>query len=171
MVITLPANATYYTYALRLMFLNTTTTRTITDLCPIKLNSTINTIQTENGTASDFPIVTSTTGLFYNQSQTTWMHHWSQFISGTKGAGMMFTDNDNQRLYVFDTPTVKTGAINTDPIARKIELLPVNMSQVSLPNAFDVTWHGAVVTFDGTTPIYDQITRSGLWILVEYPPA
>ena len=83
----------------------------------------------------------------------------------------MFTDSDTQRLYVFDTQTVKTGAINTDPIAKKIELLPVNMPQVSLPNAFDVTWHGAVVTFDGTTPIYDQTTRSGLWILVEYPPA
>jgi hypothetical protein len=171
LVITLPANATYYTYALRLMFLNTTTTRTITDLCPIKLNSTINTIQTENGTASGYPTVTSTTGLFYNQSQTTWAHHWSQFISGTRGAGIMFTDNDNQRLYVFDTPTVKTGAINTDPVADKIELLPVTMSQVSLPNAFDVTWHGAVVTFDGTTPIYEQATRNGLWIIVEYPPS
>jgi hypothetical protein len=171
LVITLPANATYYTYALRLMFLNTTTTRTITDLCPIKLNSTINTIQTENGTAAGYPTVTSTTGLFYNQSQTTWAHHWSQFISGTKGAGIMFTDNDTQRLYAFDSPTVKTGAINTDPIADKIELLPVTMSQVSLPNAFDVTWHGAVVTFDGTTPIYEQATRNGLWVIVEYPPS
>jgi hypothetical protein len=33
----------------------------------------------------------------------------------------------------------------------------------------DVTWHGAVVTYDNTTPIYAS-DQSGLWILVEYPP-
>jgi hypothetical protein len=170
LVITLPANATYYTYALRLMFLNTTTTRTITDLCPIKLNSTINTIQTENGTAAGYPTATSTTGLFFNQSQTTWAHHWSQFISGTKGAGIMFADVENQRLYVFDSPSTKTGALMTNSSANKIELLPVTMSQISLPNAFDVTWHGAIVTFDGTTPIYKE-DKTGLWIIVEYPPS
>jgi len=174
LVITLPANATYYTYALRLMFLNTTTTRTITDLCPIKLTSTINTIQTENGTASGYPIVTNTTttGLFYNLSQAVWAHHWSQFISGTKGAGIMFTDVENQKLYVFDgIAGAKTGALRTNSTANKIELLPVVMSPVSLLNAFDVTWHGAIVTFDETTPIYEQATRNGLWIIVEYPPS
>jgi len=173
LVLTLPANATYYTYASRLMFLSTQRTRTITDLCPIKLTTTISLIQTENGTASGYPITTNTTGLFYNLSQTVWAHHWSQFISGTKGAGIMFTSIENQRLYVFDSVAgAKTGALKTDSSAKKIELLPVTMQQVSLPDAFDVTWHGAVVTFDGTTPIYaeGQGTKTGLWIVVEYPP-
>jgi hypothetical protein len=173
LVLTLPANATYYTYALRLMFLSTQQTRTITDLCPIKLTTTISLIQTENGTATGYPIVTNTTGLFYNLSQSVWAHHWSQFISGTKGAGIMFTNVENQRLYVFDSPSTKTGALKTDSGAKKIELLPVTMSQISLPNAFDVTWHGAIVTFDGTTPIYkeDLGTKTGLWVIVEYPPS
>jgi hypothetical protein len=66
----------------------------------------------------------------------------------------------------------KTGALKTDLGAKKIELLPVTMQQMSRPNAFGVTWHGAVVTFDGTTPIYaeDQGTRTGSWIVAEYPP-
>ena len=47
------------------------------------------------------------------------------------------------------------------------------VQQTGLPNAFDVTWHGAVVTFDGMTPIYaeDQGTRTGMWIVAEYPPS
>jgi hypothetical protein len=173
LVLTLPANVTYYTYALRLMFLETSTTRTITDLCPINLMTSISLIQTENGTAGGYPSVTNTTGLFYNLSQTVWAHHWSQFISGTKGAGIMLTDTDNRRLYVFDTGVAKTGALKTDSSAKKIELLPVTMSQVSLPGAFDVTWRGAVVTFDGTTPIYkvDGGVKTGLWVTVEYPPS
>lgn len=176
LVLTLPANVTYYTYALRLMFLSTQHTRTITDLCPISLNAPISLIQTENGTASGYPIVTNTTttGLFYNLSQAVWAHHWSQFISGTKGAGIMFTDVENQKLYVFDgIAGAKTGALRTNSTAKKIELLPVTISQFSLPGAFDITWHGAIVTFDGTTPIYkeDQGTKTGLWIIVEYPPS
>jgi hypothetical protein len=172
LVLTLPANVTYYTYALRLMFLSTQHTRTITDLCPISLNTSISLIQTENGTASGYPVATNTTGLFYNLSQAVWEHHWSQFISGTKGAGIMFANVENQRLYIFDSPSTKTGALKTDSGTNKIELLPVTMSQISLPNAFDVTWHGAIVTFDGT-PIYkeDQGTKTGLWIIVEYPPS
>jgi hypothetical protein len=173
LVLTLPANVTYYTYTLRLMFLSTQRPRNITDLCPISLSAPINLIQTENGTASGYPIVTNTTGLFRNFTQAIWAHHWSQFISGTKGSGMMFTDVENQRLYVFDTAVIKTGVLKTDSNAEKIELLPVAMSQVNLPNAFDVTWRGAVVTFDGTTPIYkeDQGSKTGLWIIVEYPPS
>jgi len=172
LVITLPANATYYTYALRLMFLSTTQTRNITDLCPISLSTPINVIQTENGTTAGYPTVTNTTGLFYNYSQAVWAHHWSQFISGTKGSGIIFTDTDNQKLYVFDSPGTNRGALKTDSVADKIELLPVTMSPFSLPSAFDVTWHGAIVTFDGT-PIYkeDQGTKTGLWIIVEYPPS
>ncbi|MEM3442083.1 MAG: hypothetical protein QXV09_07355, partial [Candidatus Bathyarchaeia archaeon] len=39
-VITLPANATYYTYQLRMIFLDSTERpRTITDLCPIQINA------------------------------------------------------------------------------------------------------------------------------------
>ena len=36
-IIALPANSTYYTYNLRLMFINSAQARTITDLCPLKL--------------------------------------------------------------------------------------------------------------------------------------
>ncbi|HVP26565.1 MAG TPA: hypothetical protein VMT26_02735 [Candidatus Bathyarchaeia archaeon] len=170
-VITLPANATYYTYKLRLMFVQTTQTRSITDLCPIKLTVSTGQPQTENGTASGFPIVSNSTGTYYNQSAI-WMHHWSQIISsGNKGAGIMFTDNANYQLYAFDTPTTKTGAIKTSGTTT-IELLPVTRSSVSFTSALDVTWVGAVATFDGGTPVYTTQSglKTGLWVIVEYPP-
>ena len=166
-VLTLPANATYYTYQLRLMFLESQKSRTITDLCPIKITTSIGSPQTENGISGGFPVVQSGTGTFYNSSSV-WQHHWSQIISGTRGAGIMFTDEANKMLYAFDTGTTKTGALKVDSTARTIELLPVTRSSVSFTDAKDVTWYGAVVTFDGTTPIYED--EGGLWIIVEYPP-
>jgi len=38
-VITLPANVTYYTYQLRLMFISSAQSRTITELTPIRISS------------------------------------------------------------------------------------------------------------------------------------
>jgi hypothetical protein len=175
-VITLPANVTYYTYQLRLMFLESTQTRTITDLCPIRLSSNLwgsPQVQTENGTSGGFPVVVDGTGVFSNYESGGWTaHHWSQLISGTRGTGIMFTDNFNQKLYAFDSiagdPTGALSATSTS----LIELLPVKLHQVQFDNALDITWRGAVVTFDDTTPIYamEGDTPTGLWILVEYPP-
>ena len=173
-VLTLPANATYYTYQLRLMFMTSQQDRTINDLCPIKITPSVSggQQQTENGTASGYPTVSSSTGTFYNYSTSTWAHHWSQYISGTKGAGIMFTDNANKNLYAFDTIAgSKTGAlrVNSD---RSIELLPVIRFQVQFKYALNVAWYGAVVTFDATTPIYEVAggKQTGLWITVEHPP-
>ena len=77
----------------------------------------------------------------------------------------MFTDEANKMLYTFDTSTIKTGALKVG--TQTIELCPIT-SSVSFTYAKDVTWYGAVVTFDGTTPIYGD--GSGLWITVEHPP-
>jgi hypothetical protein len=174
MVITLPANASYYTYQLRLMFVNSQQDRTISSLCPIEINPSGSggQQQTENGTASGYPTVSSSTGTFYNYSTSTWAHHWSQYISGMRGAGIMFTDDANKMLYAFDSIAGdKTGAlrVNSD---RSIELLPVVRFQAQFKYALDVTWYGAVVTFDASTPIYEVVgsQKTGLWITVEYPP-
>jgi hypothetical protein len=44
-----------------------------------------------------------------------------------------------------------------------------SLAQVrNFTDALDICWYGAVVTFDGTTPIYKD--GNGLWIIVEYPP-
>jgi hypothetical protein len=165
-VLTLPANATYYTYQLRLMFMNSLLDRTITNLCPIRITASGGQPQTENGTTSGFPIVQNGTGTFYNSSSV-WQHHWSQNIPGTRGAGIMFTDEANKMLYAFDTSTSKTGALKVG--TQTVELCPIT-SSVSFTSAKDITWYGAVVTFDGKTPIYDNSNKSGLWITVEYPP-
>ena len=169
-VITLPANATYYTYQLRFMFLNSTQPRSITNLCPIRLSTSFSSLQTENGTANGSPIVATGSGTFYNSSASSAMHHWSQMISGAKGAGIMFTDTANQRLYTFDyiSPGTPTGALQTS--SGLIELLPVTLRSVGFNYPMDVVWRGAVFTFDSTTPIYQTSDGSGLWILVEYPP-
>jgi hypothetical protein len=176
-VITLPANATYYTYQLRLMFIASAQDRDISDLCPIRLTASPNspTAMTENGT-SGFPIVTNGTGTFYNYAAGgSTAHHWSQLISGgSRGAGIMFTDHANQRLYAFDAIAGSAvGALDVNEYYRTIELLPVARDTASFTNAMDVMWRGAVATFDDTTPIYTVQggTPTGLWILAEYPPA
>lgn len=173
-VITLPAGVTYYTYQLRLMFIDSTQPRVIWDLCPISLTVTTSspTAMTENGTTSGFPAVATGTGTFYNYEESGWTpHHWSQLIAYSKGAGIMFTDKANQLLYIFDAILGDTtGALKVDSSTKIMELLPVASNSVSLPNALDVTWYGAVVTFDGTTPIYQSSSNSGLWTLMEHPP-
>ena len=126
-------------------------------------------LQTENGTSNGYPEVSNESGLFYNSSATCWQHHWSQIIStSTQGVGIMFTDAANQMLYRFDSIAGNpTGALNVASGA--IELCPVtNRASVSFTDPLDVIWYGAVVTFDGTTPIYED--ESGLWIIVEHPP-
>jgi len=171
-VLTLPANATYYTYQLRLMFINSQQSRNITDLCPIKIFASSGTFssRTENGTANGYPKVSTSTGSFYNMSNI-WQHHWAQLNStATRGFGIMFTDAANEILYAFDTSPSKTGALKVDSTARKIEQLPITMSSRSFTSAKDIIWYGAVANFDGTTPIYNGNTKSGLWITVEYPP-
>jgi hypothetical protein len=173
-VLTLPAQATYYTYQLRLMFIDSTQPRTITNMCPINMTTSpsISQLQTENGTVNGIPIVANGSGNF---SSSVWAHHWSQFISGTQGAGIMFTNASNQQLYVFDPIAgSSTGALKTNNSTRMIELLPVALKQVSgFTYALDVVWHGAVATFDGTaSPIYAMqgTVQTGLWLLVEHQP-
>jgi uncharacterized protein (UPF0333 family) len=173
-VITLPADVTYYTYQLRLMFINSAQQRTITNLCPIRLSTGFSSIQTEDGTAGGYPVVVTGSGTFSNYSSGWTPHHWSQMVSGTRGAGIMFTDDANERLYAFDStaPGTPTGALKvTSSGSGLIELLPVTLRQVQFLYTMDVTWDGAVVTFDNTTPIYANAgTPTGMWILAEYPP-
>jgi hypothetical protein len=175
-VLTLPANATYYTYQLSLMFVQSQQNRTINDLCPIWLTSLTGQVQTENGTSGGLPIVSNATALFYNYSASAWAHHWSQIISGTSGAGIMFTDSANQYLYAFDSITgITTGGLNTSSTGT-IQLSPVAKSQLSFNTTLDsrmqdMIWYGAVVTFNATAPpIYNNSNQTGLWIIAEYPP-
>jgi hypothetical protein len=175
-VLTLPANATYYTYQLSLMFVQSQQNRMISDLCPVWLTSLTGQVQTENGTANGLPMVSNATAQFYNYSASTWAHHWSQIISGTTGAGIMFTDSANQYLYIFDSiGGVKTGALNTNS-SGTIQLQPVSMAQLNFnttldPRMQDMIWYGAIDTFNtAATSIYNNANQTGLWILVEYPP-
>lgn len=173
-VITLPANMSYYTYQLRLMFVNSQQSRNIADLCLVRLKASTGQPRTENGTSNELPIVSSITGTYYNYSTTKWAHHWSQFITGTKGAGIMFTDEANKMLYFFDTMAGgKTGALKvSNSTDRLIELLPITMASKQFTYALDLSWSGAVATFDGSTPVYTEVSgqKTGLWITVEYPP-
>lgn len=179
-VITLPANATYYTYQLRLIFLESTDKpRTITDLCPIRVRTTASgtfSALTENGTLGLYPRVsTATEALFYNMSNV-WQHHWSQLRvqSLNRGFGIMFPGNSNVKLYYFDfMASDKTGCLSVSVSSKTIEFSPIKRFQVSgFTSSLDICWYGAVVTSDNTTPIYNTVNGvpSGLWILVEHPP-
>lgn len=175
-VLTLPANVNYYTYQLKLMFMNSIQNRSITELNAISLSSSIDTIQTENGTIDGLPEIVTTIGssdAFYNFSDAVDDHHWSQFISSSQGAGILFTDIGNQQLYAFDRiAEISTGALTTDAsLNSKIELKPIT-SLTEFKEALNFVWYGAIATFDSTnTPIYEnQGTPSGLWITAELPP-
>jgi len=180
MVLTLPANATYYTYQLRLIFINSTVTRNINDISPIQLTTSVSQTQamTENGTINGVPNVANGTGIFFNYgfSNGTWTpHHWSELINyELQGSGIMFTDSANQELYTFDSIAGEaTGALNVNNNAPSIELDPVtSLGSVSFKTPLDVTWYGIVATFSGTNPIYSNNgTATGLWSLVEQPPS
>ena len=170
-VITLPANSTYYTYELRVLFVPSQQGRTINDLCPIELQSSITQTQTENGISNSTPIVSTATGTFYNLTDI-WQHHWSQFVSGNNGAGIMFTDTGNNELYGFDNIAgTQTGELRINQAAGTIELLPIEIAPVSFQYALNTIWWGAVSTFSNTTPIYQNTGQvSGFWTNVEYPP-
>ena len=169
--LTLPANASYYTYAARIIFVDSLQPRTIDNLSVIQLSDLVGTPLTEDGIDGGYPVNSTSTGLFYDGSPTGWDHHWSQISSGNAGAGVMFTDADNQNLYIFDTGD-KSGALNVQ--SNDIEVNPVDPSL--FPAAFmtplDVTWQGAVVTFNGE-PIYTspEDGHVGLWVMVEHPPS
>jgi hypothetical protein len=183
-VLTLPAGASYYTYQLKLMFIDSSTqTRTITDLVPLQLSTSPSSpiAQTENGTIGSTPRVANGTGTFrdYSGSGST-KHQWSQIMNNVTGvgAGIMFTTLANQQLYFFDSIAGgSTGALNVSSTARTIELAPVTslhaVSNYNTPSGAEVTWYGAVATFDGSTsPIYDFNNGSplGLWMLIENLP-
>jgi len=122
-VLTFPANATYYTYALRLIFVNASTcpeNRVITDLTPITVSSDLKTklkVLTENGTSNRIPLTVETyvgSYAFYNFSDGKWQHHWTQYnYTSSAGAGIMFNDLNNKNLYFFDNFIgQKTGILN-----------------------------------------------------------
>jgi hypothetical protein len=176
MYFTLPANATYYTYALRTIFVNSSRSRSLTDMSALQLSISTGSRRTENGTSGGYPVSDSDSGLFYNFTSPSfrsgWAHHWSEFITGSSGAGLMSRDEGNRKLYGLDSIAgQKTGAIYVSSSSRVIEFNPVG--RASYPASFmyplDIIWHGAVVTFNGE-PIYPTSGTVGLWAIVEYPP-
>ncbi len=85
----------------------------------------------------------------------------------------MFTASANQQLYAFDKMAKTfTGALYANSSVPVIELDPVTSAgTVSFTSALDLTWYGAVVTFNGANPIHANSGNSGLWTLVEQPPS
>ena len=174
-VLTLPANATYYTYSLRTIFVDSANkSRTVEDLSVVQLSGLSGSPMTENGTIAIYPNPSNSTGAFSDCSPTGWDHHWSQFVSETNtGAGVMFTDSGNEQLYAFDSVAGnKTGAlvVYDGGGSKSIEVNPVELNPVSFDTARDLTWYGAVVTFSNES-IYHGGDDVGLWVMVEHPPA
>jgi len=180
-VITFPANTTYYTYAIRPIFVNASTSpenRALTDLTPIIITKSGNfQVFTENGTNNQKPVAVQTSSgshFFYNFSDGKWEHHWSQFVSNGVGAGIMFTDINNINLYFFDSIAgQETGALNVTKNSEvTIEFSPVALHQALFQYPLDITWFGAVVSIENTDLIYDPSApdNAGLWIIVEHPP-
>jgi hypothetical protein len=179
--LTLPAKATYYTYALRLIFVNSAQSRILDEIRAIRLTASpggsgSGECITENRTIGGFPVRSYDEGLFYNfsDSQTAWAHHWTEFMRGNRGSGIMFTNNSNFKLYTFDSIAgQKAGALYVDKYYSDtrayLDFKPVAQFQASFTDPLDVTWHGAVVNFEDE-PIYQSSDETGLWVMVEHPP-
>jgi hypothetical protein len=181
-VLTLPANATYYTYSLRTIFVDSqdvSEDRIIDDLSILQLTVTpggpgTGEIITEDGiNATGFPTTSYLEGTFNSAPE--WEHHWSEFLKNNRGAGVMFTNSSNFELYTFDSIAgSETGALVVDKqysdTRGYIEVNPVELSSAQFDEPLDVTWHGAVVTFNGE-PIYPSSGYDGLWVMVEHPPS
>ncbi len=107
-VLTFPANATYYTYSARTIFLESDRDRDISDLSAVQFSSEWTSEDldsfTENGYSGTDPIADQTSGTierFYNASGG--YHHWSEYLTESGGAGIMFTNSSNLDLYTFDS--------------------------------------------------------------------
>jgi hypothetical protein len=177
-VLTLPADVTYYTYQLRLMFIDSSRSRTISDMTPVSLTSsgfTPTKVQTKMAPLNSSRLSTLVWNLLKLHCRRLDTSSRSQIVNNdaTKGVGIMFTVSNNQKLYAFDQIAgAPTGCLNVSLAGRFIELSPVALASVSFTSALDIRWSGVVVTFDGTLPIYKETSQtiSGLWILVEHPP-
>ena len=184
-VLTLPANANYYTYELRLMFVNSTQPRTITDITLLQATATITQNQwgvqwaknmTEDGIQGGNPTINYSSGFYYNSSNG-WQHHWSEFVGNNHGFGIMMTTAQNLQLYAMDYILGnQTGGINVmDSIngnsqTLTLQLKPVSLRPVSFTDPHDLIWSGAIATFDGQNPIYpDTGGTNGLWTTIEQP--
>jgi hypothetical protein len=169
--VTFPACSTYYTYSVRTIFVNPTQSRTINDLSVIQFSELSGDSLTEDGTSGGYPVSSSSDGLFYDGSPAGWDHHWSQFSSSGSGAGVMFTNSSNENLYVFDSYIgTETGAlVVNDGGSKFIEVNPVQINSVPFDYTRDITWYGAVVTFNDE-PIHPDSGHDGLWVMVEHPP-
>ncbi len=173
---TLPLNTNYYTYTSRLLFVESSPSlgRILTNLNVVEVDASTGNALTENGTSSGYPVPDGSTGSYYDQSPSTRDHHWSEFISGSSGTGVMFRDVDSN-LYNFDNIIGSdTGAIVVEQTGypsfnRIIEVNPVDLDSVDFDNSLDTVWTGAVVTFSGE-PIHPTSGNMGLWVMVENPP-
>jgi len=176
-IVTLPANTTYYTYQLRMMFMNSAQPRTLSNLNLVQLSSDwvsgATRSLTENGTSSGLPIVDETlagqTCLFYNfsGSLTDWAHHWGEYTDGDTGAGIMFTDDSNFRLYdPFDTMSgQKTGALNVTVVQRTNWVTPTAVCDKC---GEDSSSHPASNTIDGNTGTYwRHSSTDNHWIIFD----
>ena len=183
-VITLPANVTYYTFTVRTIFLPSNKSRGLTDLSAIQLYADRGESLTEDGLMGGKPNPVTSPNEFYNGG-TAWDHHWSEYLdANNKGAGIMFRNMTNTRLYAFDEfAGIETGALETFDSLLKIEMNPVTRYSVDdFQDAYDISWSGAVVTFgsgiseDTIFPyedgyVYEEdVIYYGLWIIVEHPP-
>jgi hypothetical protein len=180
-VLTLPANSTFYTYAVRTIFVDSSEIdiddRIINDLSLLQLDVTpggsgIGACVTENGVnANGFPVPSALEGVFNNTTE--WAHHWIEFLKSDRGVGVMFTDNSNLKLYRFDSlASSKVGSLFIDMVSDDqayIQVNPVHQPFAEFDSPLDITWYGAVVTFNGE-PIYQSANDGGLWVMVEYPP-
>jgi hypothetical protein len=173
LVFTLPAKANYYTYQLRMIFVESTQPRNLNDLSLLRLRDvSVGSRLTEDGLTLGFPI-TSTGTLFY-EGGTRHEHQWSQFTdSNDRGVGVMYTSSNNDELYHFDAILgASTGALYIDTTNRIIEIDPVRRANVNgFQQADDQIWKGAIViSGGGRLPIYPNSGTTGLWILAEKLP-
>ena len=180
-IIMLPAKTTYYTYKLHVIFLPTTQTRTLSELSVIRLTNNKGTLsyKIENGYTTGTPNIITTQG-YYGTSDGGGIHRWSEYISGSTGAGSGLMVNMGQSqhkdsLYCFNNDTAPASRGYLRGQNGVIEWNPQKNGSTtdSFQTGRTIIWNGAVVLFDGTsssTPIYPNSGKTGLWVMVDEMP-
>ena len=170
-VITLPANVTYYTYQIRSMFIDSSRPE-LSQIC-VQFEYQRTLVQSKSKLKMEPLPVSPLFRMAPEHSLTLLLAVGLHITSANSYLTMERGWNNVHRLAnrnstrLILSPEASKGALKASN--GLIELLPVSSPQVQFTYAYDITWQGAVATFDGTTPIcnlYDGTTPAGLWILL-----
>jgi hypothetical protein len=152
-IITLPANATYYTFKITNLILSNTNGININNLTPLKLKVSETSYKYAMKNLVGSTMTVNNTVKNYGSDGMDKQHRFVEYMSttgGYKGGGLFITNTTNDNLYFFDNSTYR-GAIALT--SSEINFSPIYLNPVNnYKKASTVIWEGAVLLFNSALP-------------------